>query len=161
MKFEIERKYLLNKDKWANFEKPRGEFYRQGYILKDPAKTVRVRLTDSNAYITIKGSVEGISRLEYEYEIPLADAIELLDNFCSSELSKTRYKIPFDGKIWEVDEFYGDNEGLILAEIELASEDEVYSLPDWITIDVTGDTRYYNSRLTDYPFKDWKENNGS
>lgn len=157
MKFEIERKYLLNQDKWANYEKPKGEFYRQGYILKDPAKTVRVRLTDSNAYITIKGSVEGISRLEYEYEIPQADAKDLLDHFCSSELSKTRYKIPYEGKVWEVDEFYGENEGLVLAEIELESEDESYRLPDWISMDVTGDIRYYNSRLTEHPFKSWKE----
>ncbi|WP_207532538.1 CYTH domain-containing protein [Desertivirga arenae] len=160
MKFEIERKYLLNKDKWANYEKPSGDFYRQGYILKDPAKTVRVRLTNSNAYITIKGSVKGISRVEYEYEIPQADAKELLDHFCSSELSKIRYKILFEGKVWEVDEFQGDNEGLIIAEIELESEDEKYNLPDWVIEDVTGDVRYYNSQLTEYPYKNWEKSKG-
>jgi len=156
MKFEIERKYLVDLDKWLTGEKPAGEFYRQGYILKDPAKTVRVRLTDSTAFITIKGSVEGISRPEFEYEIPQIEAKELLDHFCSSELSKTRHKIVFQGKLWEVDVFHGENTGLIIAEIELQSEDEEFELPEWIKEDVTGDIKYYNSNLTENPYRNWE-----
>lgn len=160
MKFEIERKYLVNLDEWLKFEKSQGEFYRQGYILKDPARTVRVRLTDSTAFITIKGLVEGISRPEFEYEIPQIEAKELLDHFCNSELSKTRHKVVHEGKLWEVDVFHGHNSGLILAEIELKCEDEGFSLPGWIKEEVTGDVRYYNSNLTEKPYKFWNENYG-
>ncbi|MCU0327041.1 MAG: adenylate cyclase, partial [Spirosomaceae bacterium] len=98
----------------------------------------------------------GAVRAEFEYEIPQSDAKQLLDNFAESELSKTRYKINFDAKTWEVDEFYGDNEGLIVAEIELDSEDESFEKPIWITDDVTDDKRYFNSNLTKNPYKNWK-----
>ena len=112
-------------------------------------------MADEQGFITIKGKSTGASRLEYEYEIPVDEAKELLDNFAVSELSKIRYKIPLDGKVWEVDEFLGANAGLMVAEIELASEDETFNLPDWIAIEVTGDEKYYNSNLTVRPFSAW------
>lgn len=155
MALEIERKYLVHQDQWDNFDKPTGQLYRQGYILKDPNKTIRVRVTDTNAYLTIKGASVGATRTEFEYEIPKEEAIELLDNFAVSELSKIRYKILHTEKLWEVDVFLGTNEGLIVAEIELLSEDEAYEIPEWISVEVTGDNKYYNSNLSVNPFKNW------
>lgn len=155
---EIERKFLIDKNKWQQVNKPAGLFYRQGYLLTDPNKTIRVRLTDQKAYLTIKGISVGATRSEYEYEIPVDEAKELLDNFSVSELSKIRYKITFANKLWEVDEFLGDNAGLIVAEIELTHEDEAFEIPDWITQEVTGEEKYYNSNLTLQPYKNW--NNG-
>jgi adenylate cyclase len=125
-------------------------------LLTDPSKTIRVRLTNTNAFLTIKGLSVGATRPEFEYEIPMQDAKELLDSFAVSELSKVRYKIKFKGKTWEVDEFLGDNLGLIVAEIELKDENEIFDLPDWIDREVTGEQKYYNSNLTIVPFKDWK-----
>lgn len=117
-----------------------------------------MRQTPDKGYLTIKGISAGATRQEYEYEIPLDDARELLDNFSISELSKIRYIINFDNKIWEVDEFLGQNSGLILAEIELKSEEEMYDIPDWQGMEVTNDQRYYNANLTINPYKNWKEN---
>lgn len=152
---EIERKYLVDFKKWQKIEKRPGHYYRQGYLLTDPQKTIRVRLTDKKGYLTIKGISVGATRLEYEYEIPITEAKELLDNFSISELSKIRYNIEFKSKIWEVDEFLGDNVGLFIAEIELISEDEIIELPEWVLNEVTGEEKYYNSNLTINPFKNW------
>ncbi|MDO6433674.1 CYTH domain-containing protein [Flavitalea sp. BT771] len=156
MGIEIERKYLIKKDKWNTSLAKDGVQYRQGYILTDPSKTIRVRLAGEQGYLTIKGLSEGASRPEFEYEIPKEDAIALLDNFCPATISKVRYKIQFDNHLWEIDEFSGDNEGLIVAEIELAREDETFTVPDWIDKEVTAESRYYNSNLTIHPYKDWK-----
>lgn len=156
MPIEIERKFLVHRDKWKAFEKPIGNHLRQGYLLTDPQKTIRVRETTKKGFITIKGISVGATRAEYEYEIPNLEAKELLDQFAVSELSKVRYVIPFENHIWEVDEFFGDNEGLIVAEIELTSENEKFNLPDWIADEVTEDDRYYNSNLTLNPLKNWK-----
>lgn len=155
MAVEIERKYLVDIDRWNNIDKGAKQFFRQGYILTDPEKTIRIRVTDEGGFLTIKGKSTGPSRLEYEYEIPTQDARELLDNFCSSTISKFRYAIPFAGKIWEVDEFAGANKGLVLAEIELSSEDETFETPDWIAEEVTGVEKYYNSQLSNHPFNKW------
>lgn len=152
---EIERKFLIDQQKWDNLNKPEGKLFRQGYLLADKAKTIRVRATETKGFLTIKGQTIGATRLEYEYEIPVTEATELLDNFAVSELSKTRYEIKFNGKLWEVDVFSGDNLGLIVAEIELESEDETFDLPDWIGKEVTEEEKYYNSNLTVKPFKDW------
>jgi len=152
---EIERKYLTDKEKWQNVIKPDGQLYRQGYILTDPKKTIRIRLTDASGFLTIKGLSVGATRLEYEYTIPPEEAKELLDNFSVSELSKIRYKINHNNKIWEVDEFLGANLGLIIAEIELTSEDEYFDLPEWVGKEVTGEEKYYNSNLTIKPYKNW------
>ena len=152
---EIERKFLIDQQKWDNLNKPEGKLFRQGYLLADKAKTIRVRATETKGFLTIKGQTIGATRLEYEYEIPVTEATELLDNFAVSELSKTRYEIKFNDKLWEVDVFSGDNLGLIVAEIELESEDETFDLPDWIGKEVTEEAKYYNSNLTVKPFKDW------
>jgi adenylate cyclase len=152
---EIERKFLIDQQKWDSLTKPEGKLFRQGYLLTDKDKTIRVRATETKGFLTIKGQTIGATRMEYEYEIPVGEAIELLDNFSLSELSKTRYEIPFSGKLWEVDVFLGDNKGLIVAEIELESENETFDLPDWVTTEVTEEEKYYNSNLTVKPFKDW------
>lgn len=157
MGIEIERKYLVDKEIWPGTVKDDRHLIRQGYILNNADKTVRIRLYDNKGYITIKGLSTGASRPEFEYEIPEEDAKELLDNFCTSRISKIRNKILYKGKVWEVDEFLDDNAGLIVAEIELLGEDEEFDLPDWIAKEVTGEEKYYNSNLSQHPYKDWKQ----
>ena len=156
MGIEIERKFLMNPEKWEHLEKPVGEFYRQGYLSTDPTKTIRVRQTSERGFLTIKGISVGATRKEYEYEIPLEEAKELLDQFSVAELSKIRYKISIGNHVWEVDEFLGKNAGLIVAEIELSSEDEDFEIPDWIGREVTGAEKYYNSNLVTEPYENWK-----
>lgn len=156
MAVEIERKFLIDIAKWNKSEKGIKHFYRQGYILADPEKTIRVRVTDEGGFITIKGKSVGASRSEFEYTIPRQDGIELLDQFCTSDVSKYRYIVSFAGKIWEVDEFLGANQGLLMAEIELSSEEEQFETPDWIKEEVTGVEKYYNSNLSKRPFKQWE-----
>jgi len=155
MALEIERKYLVDHKKWNELHKPSGKLYRQGYLTTDENKTIRVRLTDSNAHLTIKGKTKGATRNEFEFEIPLSEATQLLDSFTESELSKTRYEIHHKEKVWEVDVFHDANDGLIVAEIELNNEDEHFELPDWVTKEVTDEPKYYNSNLTLLPFKKW------
>ena len=154
---EIEKKFLVNHDKWKQLDKPEGELYRQGYLISEPNKTIRVRHTNKKGFLTIKGITIGATRPEYEYEIPINEAKELLENFSISELSKIRYKISFDNKTWEVDEFLGDNVGLIVAEIELKREDESFNLPEWVDTEVTEQVKYYNSNLAIKPYKDWEK----
>ncbi|MDN3586915.1 CYTH domain-containing protein [Pedobacter aquatilis] len=153
---EIERKFLIDLTAWTKLEKPAGKHLRQGYILTEPNKTIRIRISNDKAWLTIKGISTGATRLEYEYEIPLEEAKELLDNFSEAELEKTRYEITYKNKLWEVDVFAGDNNGLIVAEIELRTEDEVFEIPNWVAEEVTHEQKYFNSNLTRYPFKDWK-----
>lgn len=155
MGVEIERKFLVDYEKWDQLAKPKGTVFKQGYIVKEPSKTVRVRVAGNQAYITIKGISKGISRSEYEYEIPVDDGNELLSSFCEALINKIRYCITFAGKMWEVDVFAADNDGLIVAEIELADESETFDLPDWIGQEVTDDERYYNSNLSVSPYKNW------
>jgi len=155
MGVEIERKFLVDHDKWKQLAKPKGTHFRQGYVLSDDKRTIRIRVTDKHGYITFKGASSGISRKEFEYEIPMEEGLELLDGFAVSEIKKIRYCIDFEGKTWEVDEFSGDNEGLIMAEIELQRENEPFAKPAWITIEVSDDERYYNSYLSTHPFIDW------
>ena len=155
MGVEIERKFLVKKELWEALEKPKGNLYRQGYLLTDPNKTIRVRITDLCGYLTIKGISVGATRPEFEYEIPGNEAEQLLDNFSVSELKKIRYEILFKGKLWEVDEFLGNNQGLVVAEIELNSESEIFELPDWVDREVTGEGKYYNSNLSINPFTKW------
>ena len=155
MGIEIERKFLVDHEKWGKIEKPVGVHYRQGYILNDDHRTIRVRVTEKQGYITLKGATSGISRKEFEYKIPVEDGVELLDGFAESEVEKIRYNIHFEGKLWEVDEFLGKNEGLLIAEIELKHDTEEFKKPNWITTEVSDDERYYNSYLSTHPFKDW------
>ena len=155
MGLEIERKFLVDHEKWRQVIKPPGTHYRQGYLLNDNKGVIRIRVTDKQGFITLKGPTDGVTRKEYEYKIPIEDGIELLNGFAVSEVEKTRYKIQFAGKLWEVDEFSGDNTGLIMAEIELHSEADEFEKPDWITIEVSDDERYYNSYLSVNPYKSW------
>ena len=148
MGVEIERKFLVKKELWAALEKPLGKHYRQGYLMNSEDRVVRVRIAGDHGFITIKGAAQGISRLEYEYEIPKSDAEEMLDRFQPEGTEKIRYRIPEDsGLVWEVDEFLGANAGLIVAEIELTDEDQSFTRPDWLDQEVTHDGRYANSNL--------------
>ncbi|HEY5463112.1 MAG TPA: CYTH domain-containing protein [Hanamia sp.] len=153
MGIEIERKFLVNKERWKSVSKPPGQHYKQGYILLEPDKTIRIRLAEMHGFITIKGRTIGASRPEYEYEIPVNDARDLLDNFCIGTLTKTRYKIKYKNKLWEIDEFSGNNDGLFIAEIELKSESELFDIPEWVEREVTGDAKYYNANLIMNPYQ--------
>lgn len=156
MPIEIERKYLVKYNLWDALAKPKGEYYRQGYVVNEMSKTVRVRATENQGFITIKGKTDNPAvKPEYEYQIPKAEAIELLDGFTENNIEKIRYKIEYQGKIWEIDLFYGDNEGLIVAEIELNSMEEPYQIPEWIDREVTHESKYFNSNLSKNPFKNW------
>jgi adenylate cyclase len=150
---EIERKYLVRGDEWRKLAT--GVRYRQGYLSTVKERTVRVRTVDATGYLTIKGITVGATRKEFEYDIPAADAAVLLE-LCEQPLvEKVRYKIPFGGLTWEVDEFEGANQGLIVAECELSSEDQKIELPTWIGEEVSGDPRYFNSNLIAHPFSKW------
>ena len=155
MAVEIERKFLVHKEKWKKVNKPKGDYFRQGYILNELKCTIRIRITEQFAFITLKGNNEGITRKEFEYKIPIDDGVEMLKCFASSEIEKTRYRIEFQGKLWEIDEFSGENEGLIMAEIELNDEKEEFLLPEWVHSEVSDDPRYYNSNLSVFPYKKW------
>jgi adenylate cyclase len=153
---EIERKFLVTACDWRAGAISRTNM-RQGFLSTEPACTVRVRLTDGTAELTIKGITINAQRTEYEYSIPPADATEMLDGLCQPGLiEKTRYRVPHAGHIWEVDEFHGANAGLIVAEIELEHADEAFALPGWIGEEVTGDPRYYNASLVNQPYSGWE-----
>lgn len=151
---EIERKFLVIGDAWRTLGE--GKAYRQGYIPTPDARTVRVRVAGNQGYLTLKGPALGLVRSEYEYPIPLEDANEMLETLCDPPLiEKTRYRIPIQNLVWEVDEFWGENAGLIMAEVELTDADQSIEMPDWIGQEVTGDPRYYNSQLRKNPFSRW------
>lgn len=155
MHLEIERKYRVT-DRSYQTGATRCTYYKQGYLSTNPAATVRIRIAGDQAFITVKGTTTGCSRQEYEYPIPVADAAAMLDGLCQSGLiEKKRYLYPYAGHTWEVDEFMGDNEGLVVAEVELQSESENVDLPPFIGREVTGDSRYYNSNLAKNPYRDW------
>ncbi|WP_432710727.1 CYTH domain-containing protein [Pedobacter sp.] len=154
MGIEIERKFLVKKELWQALDKPEGIYYRQGYLMNKHDCVLRIRIAGDQGFITIKGAAEGISRLEYEYKIPKADAEEMLDKFKPEGTEKIRYRIPEgNGAVWEVDEFLGANKGLIVAEIELNSENQEYIRPEWLDREVTSDARYANSNLALKPIQ--------
>ncbi|MDC8785968.1 CYTH domain-containing protein [Roseateles koreensis] len=152
MGFEIERKFLVTADAW---KQAAGRRFSQGYLSRDPARTVRVRVVGEQAWLTIKGRNAGASRAEYEYEIPVADGREMLALCDGPLIDKIRHVIHFAGMDWEVDEFLGANAGLIVAEIELASADQAFEAPPWLGAEVTEDTRYFNSQLATHPYASW------
>jgi len=154
MNKEIEKKFLITNENWRGLAE--GKHYRQGYLAVEKERTVRVRTIGDKGFLTVKGGTVGETRLEFEYEIPVKDARELLRKLCHRPLiEKTRYKIPFEGFIWEVDEFTGENKGLIFAEIELKYEGQKFTQPHWIGKEVTGDLRYYNANLVNTPYSKW------
>ncbi len=151
---EIERKFLVTGNDYR--ELAIGTHYRQGYLNSQKERVVRIRTIDDQGFITVKGITKGATRLEYEYEISVSDANEMLNELCEQPIiEKHRYKVPMGEFVWEIDEFHGDNEGLTVAEVELLSEDQEYPKPDWIGEEVTGDARYYNSNLIANPYKSW------
>lgn len=152
MAIEIERKFLVVGDAWRDAP---AVFYSQGYLNRDKARTVRVRIAGEEAFLTIKGTSLGATRAEFEYPIPVWDARELLVLCEQPLIEKSRRKILHEGFIWEVDEFLGDNLGLVVAEIELPAEDTVFARPTWVGEEVTGDARYFNSNLSRSPFCFW------
>lgn len=153
MAVEIERKFLLRDDSWRGLGP--GVSYRQGYLSREPERTVRVRTASQQAWLTIKGLSDGPSRLEFEYEIPVDDAQALLALCEQPLIEKTRYGITVGDDYWEIDEFTGANAGLVVAECELATAAQVLVLPPWIGTEVTGDRRYFNSSLVKCPYSSW------
>ncbi len=156
MATETERKFLVDPGKWTPCVK--GTQLKQAYLSLAPNPTVRIRIAEDKAFLTIKGRSETISRPEFEYEIPVADASEMLKLAISEPVEKIRYEVMHQGCLWEVDVFSGKNNGLILAEIELESEDQNFTIPDWILEEVSYDGRYYNSFLSGCPFSEWGNN---
>lgn len=150
---EIERKFLVDNPPIENLK---SLSIQQGYLSNDKDKVIRVRTSSTKGFLTIKGSGL-ITHKEYEYEIPLDDAIEMLESYCDNKINKERYLYPMGKHTWEIDVFKDDNEGLIVAEIELESEDEIFEKPDWIKKEVTGIKKYYNSNLIKKPYKDWND----
>ncbi len=149
---EIERKFMVKEGAWRN---AKGTRCRQGYLNSAKERNVRVRTMEDKAYLTIKGIAIGASRMEFEYEIPLQDADELLEICEKPLIEKTRYKVQEGGFVWEVDEFFRENQGLIVAEVELESEDQELPKPEWVGEEVTGDPRYFNSNLIKKPYANW------
>ncbi len=157
MGIEIERKFLVNGDGWRR-DIQRSSEYRQGYLVLGGPTSVRVRVADDRANLNIKSGKLSIRRLEYEYEIPMEEAVEMLDNLCTgSVVEKTRHFVRHGGHTWEIDVFAGDNQGLVVAEIELQDEQEAFERPDWLGKEVSVDARYYNVSLSTHPYREWGE----
>lgn len=154
MGIEIERKFLVGGDGWRQPPERQTRF-SQGYLSRDPARTVRVRLAGEHAFLTIKGATQGATRAEFEYEIPPADARQLLAMSDGPVVDKVRHLCEHEGMTWEVDEFLGANAGLVVAEIELQSEGQAFARPAWLGEEVTGDARYVNANLAVKPFSAW------
>ena len=156
MPVEIERKFLVEGDAWRSGVRRR-ELFRQGYLAGSEACSVRVRAGGDLAWLNVKGRVRGASRAEYEYEIPLHEANEMLESLCAhGRIEKWRHWVPHAGHEWEVDEFLGANAGLIVAELELDDEAEDFAHPSWLGVEVTHDARYFNSYLATHPWPEWR-----
>jgi adenylate cyclase len=157
MATEIEHKFLLRDDRWRS-QVERSARMRQGYLTSDARCSVRVRIADGQGFLNLKSGALGIQRSEYEYPIPLAEAEEILDMLCEKPLlEKTRHFLWFGEHLWEIDEFEGDNAGLIVAEVELSRSDEPFARPDWLGEEVSHDIRYYNSQLARHPYQTWPD----
>lgn len=159
MAIEIERKFLLKDDSWRAAVSSRAS-YCQSYarFMEHPDASFRVRIVGDKGFLSLKGPVSGCSRSEFEYEIPLADAESLLSEFCSpGRVEKYRHIVFHAGDRWEIDEFEGDNKGLIVAELELQTQGQAFQKPSWLGREVTGDFRYFNSALLQNPYKNWKK----
>ncbi len=155
MAIEVEHKFLLANSDWRK-DIQKSIKYKQGYLSAQPTSSIRIRTTDQHAWLNIKSATIGTSRLEFEYEIPLDDADIILNTLCGKPLvEKTRHLIPIGRFIWEIDEFEGDNLGLVIAEIELTKQGENFPKPSWLGSEVSGDLRYYNNNLAKKPYKYW------
>jgi len=157
MAIEIEHKFLLKNNDWKK-ETYKSTEYKQAYIISDNKRSVRIRITDDKAWLNIKSATIGTHRQEYEYEIPLNDAVEILNTLCEKPIiEKTRHLVSYKQHTWEIDVFSGDNYGLTVAEVELNSIGEQFEKPDWIAAEVTHDLKYYNNNLCKNPYKNWKK----
>ena len=156
MALEIEHKFLLKNNDWKkNITK--SSRYKQGYLISDNKKSIRIRTSNDKAWLNIKSATIGTHRHEYEYEIPFSEGEEILNTLCEKPLiEKTRHLVPYNQHTWEIDVFTGDNEGLVVAEIELTYVDEPFSKPAWIDKEVSDDLRYYNNQLCKHPYKNWR-----
>ncbi len=153
---EIERKYLVKNEDWKKLAE--GVYYKQGYLSTVKERTVRVRTVGEKGYLTIKGLTVGVSRSEFEYQIPAEEANQMLDNLCEKPIiEKLRAKVDYKGLTWEIDEFHGENEGLVVAEVEIQDENQAIELPEWVGEEVSGDPRYFNSNLIKNPFTKWEK----
>ena len=151
---EIERKFLVQLSAWT--PQSGGKYYKQGYLNSQKERVVRVRIAGDKGQLTIKGITTGVTRVEFEYPSPVEDAGLMLDNLCEKPLiEKHRHKEVHGGKTWEIDVFHGENEGLVVAEIELTTEDEAFNRPAWLGEEVSSDPRYFNSNLLKNPYKNW------
>lgn len=154
MALEIERKFLVDPDLWK--PQTEGVLYRQGYLSLEKERAVRVRIAGDQAFLTLKGATDRLSRLEFEYPIPLDDAAIMLERMCVRPLiEKTRYRQRFGDHLWEIDVFHGDNAGLIIAEVEISDESEAFERPPWVRNEVSADPRYFNANLSVKPFRSW------
>jgi len=155
MAYEIERKFLVVNDDWRS-QVSKSAYYRQAYLAGNDKSSIRVRVADDQAWLNIKSATLGIQRTEYEYEIPVADADDMIENLCQGAvIEKWRYFVPYAGHVWEVDVFEGGNQGLVVAEIELDDVAETFARPDWTGGEVSDDPRYYNVCLVEHPYCDW------
>ena len=154
MGIEIERKFLVEGDAWRVGASP--SRIVQGFLSRDPERIVRVRLRDDEAFLTIKGKGSGLARVEVEVAIPAEEARQLLPLCLPPLIEKTRHLVTWAGHLWEIDEFYGDNAGLVVAEVELAAEDEIFERPPWLGQEVSEDFRYSNAALSERPWRDWR-----
>lgn len=161
VKLEIERKFLVEDGRWRAAVAEagvRGVRFRQGYLCAEPERTVRVRLEGARGVLTVKGPPEGFARMEYEYEIPEEDARRLLETLClRPQVDKTRYRVPYAGRVWEIDEFHGDNAPLVVAEVELDGPGARVRRPPWVGREVSSDRRYSNSSLARQPYSTWMD----
>ena len=158
MAVEIERKFLVRDGRWRQEPLIRRIEYRQGWLASDPACSIRIRVSDEDAFLNIKGTTVGVQRLEFEYPIPREDALTMLERLCiGPRIEKTRHCLRVGDHVWEVDEFHGANEGLVVAEIELSDPDEPFERPPWLGREVTEDARYYNTVLARHPWPEWKD----
>ena len=158
MAIEVEHKFLLANNDWRE-QVTNSVKYRQGYLNSQATSSIRIRISDDHAWLNIKSATVGTHRHEYEYEIPLHDANEIISILCRKPIiEKTRYFVIHDGNTWEIDEFDGDNRGLIIAEIELSEIGKTFTKPDWLGKEVTYDLRYYNNNLAVHPYSEWLKN---
>ncbi len=155
MATEIERKFLVKGDAWRQHSPA---LYRQGYLNSDKHRTVRVRVVGDTGLLTVKGLTQGVTRQEFEYEIPVADASELLVLCEQPLIEKYRHLVEHGQHRWEIDEFLGDNAGLVVAEIELENAEEAFDRPSWLGSEISHEPKYYNSALCEHPFKNWTDN---
>ena len=154
MTIEIERRFLLKNDDWKR-EASAPQVLQQGYLSVEKERTIRVRIIDDKAWLTLKGYISDVSRSEFEYEIPLAHARQMMETMCPFKMEKHRYRVEFKGFVFEIDEYFGDNASLVVAEVELPAEDAPFEKPDWLGEEITSEGKFTNAYLSKHPYSTW------